>query len=138
MRLLVRAQRGTVVNAHCGGSGLLSGNTQADVKEALQFRAFNFGPAAVLAQLQARHAFGVAEEVRVARVSLHSHPLDVILTFATPSTFHGVAKHAIFAGVQRQHRSAPAVLCRKSPEDYPYNKYGKTLARQVLLSWSIH
>ena len=26
--------------------------------------------------------------------------LDVILTFATPSTFHGVAKHAIFAGVQ--------------------------------------
>ena len=35
-------------------------------------------------------------------------PLDVILTFATPSTFHGVAKHAIFAGVQRQRRSAPA------------------------------
>ena len=34
--------------------------------------------------------------------------LDVILTFATPSTFHGVAKHAIFAGVQRQRRSAPA------------------------------
>ena len=37
-----------------------------------------------------------------------SPPLDVILTFATPSTFHGVAKHAIFAGVQRQRRSAPA------------------------------
>ena len=35
-------------------------------------------------------------------------PLDVILPFATPSTFHGVAKHAIFAGVQRQRRSAPA------------------------------
>ena len=35
-------------------------------------------------------------------------PLDVILSFATPSTFHGVAKHAIFAGVQRQRRSAPA------------------------------
>ena len=34
--------------------------------------------------------------------------LDVILPFATPSTFHGVAKHAIFAGVQRQRRSAPA------------------------------
>lgn len=36
------------------------------------------------------------------------YALDVILTFATPSTFHGVAKHAIFAGVQRQRRSAPA------------------------------
>ena len=37
-----------------------------------------------------------------------STSLDVILPFATPSTFHGVAKHAIFAGVQRQRRSAPA------------------------------
>ena len=39
---------------------------------------------------------------------LWSPSLDVILPFATPSTFHGVAKHAIFAGVQRQRRSAPA------------------------------
>ena len=37
-----------------------------------------------------------------------SQSLDVILPFATPSTFHGVAKHAIFAGVQRQRRSALA------------------------------
>ena len=43
-----------------------------------------------------------------AMISTIKPTLDVILTFATPSTFHGVAKHAIFAGVQRQRRSAPA------------------------------
>ena len=43
-------------------------------------------------------------------VQIDGSPLDVILTFATPSTFHGVAKHAIFAGVQRQRRSAPDEL----------------------------
>ena len=41
-------------------------------------------------------------------MGIDTQTLDVILPFATPSTFHGVAKHAIFAGVQRQRRSALA------------------------------
>lgn len=50
-----------------------------------------------------------AEGIAIAKTrGVYKGPLDVILPFATPSTFHGVAKHAIFAGVQRQRRSAPA------------------------------
>ena len=85
-----------MLNGSFGAVKLASGTASFTVADAKQVYLNNSGNLVV------------DKDGKLADVSVNSGSLDVILPFATPSTFHGVAKHAIFAGVQRQRRSAPA------------------------------
>ena len=111
-------QAGTVVKVAEGGAFVVDGikvtsHTYADKLAASADEKLGVGVKTVgkgLIEVVGSGSAIVKNDVTVdgSSTMIKTGALDVILPFATPSTFHGVAKHAIFAGVQRQRRSAPA------------------------------
>ena len=111
-------QAGTVVKVAEGGAFVVDGikvtsHTYADKLAASADEKLGVGVKTVgkgLIEVVGSGSAIVKNDVTVdgSSTMIKTGALDVILPVATPSTFHGVAKHAIFAGVQRQRRSAPA------------------------------